>query len=67
MRSGPGLPSGPVCQAHVQRQDLSQLPRCLSEFDFPHTTREMSDRARTEKLEGQVHGKRLTYKRVTAA
>lgn len=43
------------------------LPRYLAEFDFRYSTRKMSDTARMAKLMGQVHGKRLTYKRVTAA
>lgn len=43
------------------------LPRYLAEFDFRHSTRMVSDDARMRRLIGQVHGKRLTYKRITAA
>lgn len=44
----------------------THLPRYLAEFDFRHSTRMVSDYARMRRLIGQVHGKRLTYKRVTA-
>jgi len=44
----------------------AHLHRYLAEFDFRYSTRKMSDTARMSKLIGQVGGKRLTYKRVTA-
>ena len=48
---------------HVSREHLD---RYLAEFDFRYSSRKMSDTARMDKLMGQVGGKRLTYKRVTA-
>lgn len=46
---------------HVSRE---HLPRYLSEFDFRHTTRQMTDTERMERIVGQTGGRRLTYKRV---
>ena len=37
------------------------LPLYLAEFDFRYSSRKLSDTARTEKLLGQVAGRRLTY------
>lgn len=49
------------------RVSTEHLPRYLAEFDFRHSTRKLSDTERMERLMGQVQGKRLTYRRVTAA
>jgi len=38
------------------------LQRYLSEFDYRYNTRELSDFERSEKLQKQIEGKRLTYK-----
>lgn len=38
------------------------LPMYLAEFDFRYSSRKLSDTARTEKLLGQVAGRRLTYR-----
>lgn len=69
-RESPRIDPGPPCffgdvcgDNHVSTEHLG---RYLSEFDFRYSTRKMSDAARMERLVGQVHGKRLTYKRVTA-
>jgi transposase-like protein len=48
---------------HVSKEHLS---RYLAEYDYRFSTRKESDTARMQRLMGQVHGKRLTYKRVTA-
>lgn len=48
---------------HVSRE---HLPRYLAEFDFRHSTRTLSDAERLSMLIGQIHGKRLTYKRITS-
>lgn len=48
---------------HVSTQ---HLPRYLSEFDFRHNTRKMTDDERMRALVGQVGHRRLTYKRATA-
>jgi transposase-like protein len=45
---------------------VEHLDRYLAEFDYRFSTRKMSDTARMERLMGQVGGKRLTYKLVTA-
>jgi hypothetical protein len=39
----------------------------LSEFDFRLSTCKMSDTARLERIIDQAEGRRLTYRRVTAA
>lgn len=44
---------------------VEHLPRYLAEFDFRHTTRDMDDSARTERLFGQVAGRRLSYRPLT--
>jgi transposase-like protein len=41
------------------------LDRYLAEFDFRYTTRDLSDSARTQRLFGQVGGRRLTYRPLT--
>jgi transposase-like protein len=38
------------------------LDRYLAEFDFRYSTRKLSDSARTQRLFGQVGGRRLTYR-----
>ena len=48
---------------HVSREHLG---RYLAEFDYHYTTKNMTDTERMADLVGQVHGRRLTYKRVTA-
>jgi hypothetical protein len=48
---------------HVSREHLD---RYLAEFDYRHSPRKMSDTDRMSRLMGQVGGKRLTYKRITA-
>jgi transposase-like protein len=48
---------------HVSREHLS---RYLSEFDFRYSSRKISDTERMAKLVGQVGGKRLTYKLISA-
>jgi transposase-like protein len=49
---------------HVSREHLH---RYLTEFDFRYTTCKMSDSARMERIMEQSEGRRLTYRRVTAA
>jgi transposase-like protein len=44
---------------HVSRE---HLPRYLAEFDFRYSTRKMDDTKRTERMMGQVAGRRLTYR-----
>jgi transposase-like protein len=48
----------------VSREHLS---RYLDEFDFRFSTCKMSDSARMERIIDQAEGRRLTYRRVTAA
>jgi transposase-like protein len=48
---------------HVSKEHLS---RYLSEFGYRFSTKAMTDTQRMQHLFGQIHGKRLTYKRVTA-
>ena len=48
------------------RVSVEHLPRYLAEFDYRYSTRKLSDRQRMLRLMGQVEGRRLTYKRVTA-
>jgi hypothetical protein len=48
---------------HVSK---THLHRYLAEFDYRYTTKDLSDTERMNRLVGQCHGKRLTYKRVTA-
>jgi transposase-like protein len=48
---------------HVSTEHLG---RYLAEFDYRHTTRDMTDTERMGRLIGQAGGRRLTYKRVTA-
>ena len=45
---------------HVSREHLQ---RYLSEFDFRHSTRDLSDAERMTRLMGRTGGKRLVYKR----
>jgi transposase-like protein len=49
---------------HVSKEHLH---RYLSEFDFRLSTCKMSDTARMERIIDQAEGRRLTYRRVTAA
>jgi len=49
---------------HVSREHLH---RYLAEHDFRFSTCKMSDTARMAKLIDQAEGRRLTYRRVTAA
>ncbi len=49
---------------HVSREHLH---RYLAEFDFRLTTCKMSDSARMQRIIDQTEGRRLTYRRVTAA
>jgi transposase-like protein len=49
---------------HVSKE---HLPRYLDEFDFRFTARKMSDTARMQRIIDQAEGRRLTYRRVTAA
>ncbi len=42
------------------------LDRYLAEFDYRYSTRRLSDSARTQRLFGQVGGRRLTYRPLTA-
>jgi transposase-like protein len=44
---------------HVSRK---HLPRYLAEFDFRYSTRKLDDTSRTNRLMGQVAGRRLTYR-----
>lgn len=46
---------------------VEHLPRYLAEFDFRHTTRELSDTARMALLMGQVEGRRLAYRPLAGA
>jgi hypothetical protein len=48
---------------HVSRRHLD---RYLVEFDYRHSTRNVSDSTRTHTLIGQVGGRRLTYRPVTS-
>jgi transposase-like protein len=41
------------------------LDRYLAEFDYRYSTRKMNDTERTQRLLGQVAGRRLTYRRPT--
>jgi transposase-like protein len=47
---------------HVSRE---HLPRYLAEFDFRHSTRELDDTQRMQRLMGRTGGRRLTYKSTT--
>jgi len=49
------------------RVSVEHLPRYLAEFDFRYSTCKMSDSARMARIVEQAEGRRLTYKRVTAA
>jgi len=49
---------------HVSK---THLDRYLAEFDFRYTTHKASDAERMAKLVDRVGGRRLSYKRVTAA
>jgi transposase-like protein len=49
---------------HISKE---HLPRYLNEFDFRFSTRKLSDSARMERIIDQAEGRRLTYRRVTAA
>ncbi len=49
------------------RVSREHLHRYLAEFDYRYTTKDMTDTERMADLMGQVHGRRLTYKRVTSA
>ncbi|MHB8682056.1 MAG: IS1595 family transposase [Acidimicrobiales bacterium] len=49
---------------HVSREHLH---RYLAEHDFRFSTCKMSDSARMERIINQAEGRRLTYRRVTAA
>jgi hypothetical protein len=44
----------------------NHLHRYLIEFAYRHSTHEISDTERMIRLMGQVHGKRLTYRPLTA-
>jgi hypothetical protein len=46
---------------HVSRRHLD---RYLAEFDYRHSTRNVSDSTRTRTLFDQVGGRRLTYRPV---
>lgn len=45
---------------------VPHLPRYLAEFDFRYSHRKLSDTARMRLLMGQVGGRRLTYRPLTA-
>lgn len=47
---------------HVSRKHLD---RYLAEFDYRYSTRDLTDSARTQRLFGQVGGRRLTYRPLT--
>jgi hypothetical protein len=44
---------------HVSREHLH---RYLAEFDFRHSTRDLSDGERMQRIVGRAGGRRLTYK-----
>lgn len=44
---------------------VEHLPRYLAEFDFRYSTRELTDSQRTQRLFGQVGGRRLSYRPLT--
>ena len=49
------------------RVSVEHLDRYLAEFAFRHSSNKITDEARLRKLMGRVGGKRLSYKRITAA
>jgi transposase-like protein len=48
------------------RVSKEHLPRYLAEFDYRHSTRELSDSERMAEMVKRGEGRRLTYKRVKA-
>jgi transposase-like protein len=48
------------------RVTVEHLPRYLAQFDYLYSTRKLDDAARLGRLIGQVGGKRLTYRPLTA-
>lgn len=46
---------------------VEHLHRYLTEFDFRYSTRKLNDTARMERIMTQTEGRRVTYRRVTAA